>query len=60
VDGPVDPVRLGLYGSNLVRYTAGTVADALDSGGIGALQKINNRMDPEGNMRLFVFDQKWE
>jgi hypothetical protein len=37
----------GLYGSNLVRYTAGTVADALDSGGAepaGVGRKVASRL----------------
>jgi two-component system sensor histidine kinase CpxA len=46
----------GYYESDVVRYTAETVADALNSGGIAALEETEKRIDPERRLRIFVFD----
>ena len=44
------------YESDLVRYTAQTAASTLTSGGIPALEGIEREIDPEGRLRVFVYD----
>jgi two-component system sensor histidine kinase CpxA len=44
------------YESDVVNYTAETVAHALDSGGVSALHDIERRIDPKRKLRFFVFD----
>lgn len=46
----------GLYESDVVHYTAETIAHALDNGGVSALHDTERRIDPEGKLRFFVFD----
>ena len=48
------------YGSDLVRYTALTAVRALENGGQPALESMESTIDPEGNMRLFIFDSHLE
>lgn len=44
------------YGSDLVHYTAQTAGRALGEGGVPALEAVERRIDPDGNLRFFVFD----
>src|SRR5258708_19021939 len=46
----------GFYESDVVNYTAETVARALDNGGVSALHDIERRIDPKRKLRFFVFD----
>lgn len=46
------------YGSDLVHYMAQMAARALDSGGVPALEAAEKRIDPEGDLRFFVFDSR--
>jgi two-component system sensor histidine kinase CpxA len=46
----------GFYESDVVNYTAETVAHALDNGGLSALHDIERRIDPKRKLRFFVFD----
>jgi signal transduction histidine kinase len=45
----------GYFESDVVRYTAETVARALDNGGVSALDNVERRIDPERKLRFFVF-----
>jgi two-component system sensor histidine kinase CpxA len=47
---------LSFYGSNVVHYSAQTAALALDEGGLPALTATEQRIDPDGKTRFFVFD----
>jgi signal transduction histidine kinase len=44
------------YGSDLIHYTAETAVRALENGGIPALDAMEAIIDPEGDMRLYIFD----
>src|SRR6266849_2706115 len=46
----------GFYESDVVDYTAETVAHALENGGVSGLHDIERRIDPKRKLRFFVFD----
>src|ERR1051326_2086899 len=45
-----------LYESEFIHYTAETLINGLDSGGIPALNDIESRIDSGRKLRFFVFD----
>lgn len=53
---PIMLAAWSYYGSDLVHYTAQLAGRALDSGGIPALEAAEKRIDPDGDLRFFVFD----
>jgi two-component system sensor histidine kinase CpxA len=46
------------YGSDLVQYGCRLAANALDSGGVPALNAFEKQVDPAGSMQFYVFDSE--